>query len=149
FARILRDGTLASYGSGVRKFHVFCDAFSIPEVARLPASFELLHSFCLWAVADPTANDTTYAGDVPFEPVSVRTAAKYLDAIRAWHIAQGWPPPLQEADRDRINWSLRGLENLQAHRRMRPPRPPVSLHMLGALKSSLSLSNPFEACIWA
>lgn len=145
----LRGGTLTSYGSGLRKFHIFCDAFSIPEAARLPASFALIHSFCLWAVADPSVHDVTMAGDVPFEPVSVRTAGKYLDAIRAWHIAQGWPPPLSETDRDRINWSLRGLANIQGHRRTRPPRPPVSLRMLERLKSSLDLSDPFEACIWA
>ncbi|RDX47953.1 hypothetical protein OH76DRAFT_1305556, partial [Lentinus brumalis] len=130
----LRDTTLSGYGSGLRKYHLFCDIFSIGEDDRLPASFEILHSFCLWAVAEPSECDA---------------AAKYLDAVRAWHIAQGWPPPLSEADRERINWSLRGLENMQAQRRTRPPRPPVTLHMLGALKSSLNLSNPFEACIWA
>ncbi len=145
----LRVGTQSSYGSGLRKFHVFCDAFSIPESARLPASFELLHSFCLWAVADPTTSDITLAGDIPFEPISVAAASKYLAAVRAWHIAQGWPPPLSDADRERIDWSLWGLENLQARRRSRPPRPPVSLHMLGELRNSLNLEDPFEACIWA
>lgn len=145
----LREGTLGSYGSGLRKFHLFCDAFSIPDAARLPASFELLHSFCLWAVADPSENDIIYVSDVPFEPVSVSAATKYLDAVRAWHIAQGWPPPLNTADRERINWSLRGLENIQGRRRSRPPRPPVSLHMLAALRDSLNLGDSFEACIWA
>ncbi len=89
------------------------------------------------------------AGDIPFEPISVAAAGKYLDAVRAWHIAQGWPPPLSDANRERINWSLRGLENLQARHRSRPPRPPVSLHMLGQLRDSLDLEDPFEACIWA
>jgi hypothetical protein len=41
----LRD--MASYGSGLRKFHIFCDIFTIPESDRLPASFPLLHSFVL------------------------------------------------------------------------------------------------------
>ncbi|RDX52202.1 hypothetical protein OH76DRAFT_1345635 [Lentinus brumalis] len=145
----LRDSTLSSYGAGLRKYHLFCDIFSIREEDRLPASFELLHSFCLWAVAEPSECDTVFAGDIPFEPVSVRSASKYLDAVRAWHLAQGWPPPLTDDHRERINWSLRGLENMQAQRRTRPPRPPVTLHMLGALKSSLDLNDPFEACIWA
>lgn len=145
----LRDGTLSGYGSGLRKFHIFCDIFSIPESERLPASFELLHSFCLWAVADPSTSDVALAGDVPFEPVSVQVSGKYLAAIRAWHLAQGWPPPLSEERQKQITWSLRGMANIQLDRRSRPPRPPVTLHMLAAIKPTLNLCDPFEACIWA
>ncbi|KAG2748160.1 hypothetical protein P692DRAFT_201715613, partial [Suillus brevipes Sb2] len=119
-----------SYGSGLRKFHIFCDIFSIPEADRLPASFELLHSFALWA------------------PVSVSVARKYLSAIRAWHLAQGWPPPLSPEHFTRINWSLHGMENLQGTHR-RPIRPPITLHMLAAIKATLRTDQPFDACIWA
>lgn len=145
----LSDGTLSSYGSGLRKFILFCDVFSVPEASRLPASYELLHSFCLWAVADPGETDVTLAGEIPFEPVSVSVAKKYLAAVRAWHLAQGWPPPLSDEDAKRIHWSLRGLANIQLGKRTRPPRPPVTLHMLAALKPTLHLDDPFEACIWA
>ncbi|KAG1798043.1 hypothetical protein EV424DRAFT_1333064 [Suillus variegatus] len=124
----LRD--TASYGAGLRKFHLFCNIFSIPESARLPASFELLHSFVLWA------------------PVSSGVACKYLSAVRAWHIAQGWPPPLNDSNHERINWSLRGLENLHG-RKCKLLRPPITLTMLTALKATLALSDPFDACIWA
>ncbi|PSR81678.1 hypothetical protein PHLCEN_2v6297 [Hermanssonia centrifuga] len=139
----------ASYGAGLRKFHLFCDIFSVPETDRLPASFPVLHSFAIWAAADPDINDPTLAGDTPFEPVSVTTVRKYLAALRAWHIAQGWPAPLTSADSDRINWSLRGLEQMQQGRRTKPPRPPITLTMLAALKRTLVLSDPFDACIWA
>lgn len=135
----LRDGTTTGYGSGLCKFHIFCDIFSIPETDRLLALYKLLHSFCLWAVA----------GDVPFEPVSVQVAGKYLAAIRAWHLAQGWPPPLSEDHRDQITWSLRGIANIQQHRCTRLPCPPITLHILSTLKDTLNLDNPFEACIWA
>jgi hypothetical protein len=85
---------------------------------------------------------------VPFEPISVTVVRKYLAAIRAWHIAQGWPPPLSNEDHDRINWSLRGLENLQSNRK-RPLRPPITISMLRTLHLALNLNDPFEACIWA
>jgi len=138
----------SSYGSGIRKFHLFCDIFSVPESDRLPAAFPLLHSFALWATTDPDVVDPSILAGVPFEPVSVSVTKKYLSAIRAWHITQGWPPPLSEEDHDHINWSLRGLENLQGSRK-RPLRPPVTLNMLQALQSTLKLNDPFKACVWA
>lgn len=143
----LRDTT--NYGAGLRKFHLFCDIFSIPETDRLPASFPLLHSFVLWAVADPDPMEPIFADGTPFEPVSVSVARKYLSAVRAWHITQGWPAPLNANDHDRINWSLRGLANIQRHKRTRPPRPPITLRMLTALKLTLVLSDSFDACVWA
>lgn len=144
----LRD--TAGYGAGLRKYHLFCDIFSVPERDRLPASFELLHSFALWAVSDPDPKDPILSApsDIRFEPVSVGVARKYLSAVRAWHIAQGWPPPLSDSHHSRINWSLRGLENMHGGRR-KPLRPPVTLAMLTALKATLSLSDSFDACIWA
>ncbi|KAG1828841.1 hypothetical protein EV424DRAFT_1317714, partial [Suillus variegatus] len=144
----LRD--TMSYGSGLRKFHLFCDIFSIPESDRLPASFELLHSFALWAVSDPSPDDSfsNACALIPFEPVSITVARKYLAAVRAWHIAQGWRPPLSSDDHARINWSLRGLDNLLGSRR-KPLRPPVTINMLHALKATLDLSDSFDACIWA
>jgi hypothetical protein len=142
----LRD--TGSYGSGLRKFHIFCDVFSIPEAQRLPASFQVLHSFALWAATDPESIDPLLHASAQFEPVSVGVVKKYLSAVRAWHIAQGWPEPLSEADHNRINWSLRGLENIQGTR-SRALRPPITLNMLRGLKVTLNLSEPFDACIWA
>ncbi|KAJ7018794.1 hypothetical protein C8F04DRAFT_1149944 [Mycena alexandri] len=143
----LRD--TGGYGSGLRKFHLFCDIFSVPEVSRLPASFEVLHSFALWAATDPAIVAPAVLGGTPFEPVSTDTVGKYLSAVRAWHIAQGWQPPLSEADLDRINWSLRGLRNLQGESRKQPVRPPITLAMLRAMRLVLNLDDPFDACVWA
>ncbi|KAJ7225228.1 hypothetical protein B0H12DRAFT_1002157, partial [Mycena haematopus] len=143
----LRD--TGGYGSGLRKFHLFCDIFSIPESARLPASFELLHSFALWAATDPSLVAPAVLLDTPFEPVSIDTVNKYLSAVRAWHIAQGWPPPLSEPDFERITWSLRGLRNLQGTARKQPVRPPITLQMMRALRAVLDLDDPFDACTWA
>jgi hypothetical protein len=143
----LRDP--GSYGSGLRKFHLFCNIFSIPEARHLPAPFEVIHSFTLWAATDPSFVDPAHTEGTLFKPIAVSGVRKYLAAIRAWHVAQGWPPPLTEENLTRINWSLRGLENLQACRRSRPLRPPITVAMLIALKASLYLNNPFDACVWA
>lgn len=139
----------ASYGSGLKKFHIFCDIFRIPESNRLPASFEVIHSFALWAASDPEVIDQSLWDVGEFEPVSVQTVRKYIAGIRAWHIAQGWPPPLDDAGHKRIEFSLRGLAKLSAGRRSRPIRPPVTLAMLKALKHSLQLNSSFDASVWA
>jgi hypothetical protein len=146
----LRDA--GSYGAGLRKFHLFCDIFSIPEADHLPATFELLHSFALWAVSDPSESSISsvlqVSSSIPYEPISVSVVRKYLAAIHAWHIAQGWPPPLSDDHHARINWSLQGLDNLVSSRR-KPLCPPITLDMLHAIKATLELSDPFNACIWA
>ncbi|KAG1742355.1 uncharacterized protein EDB91DRAFT_1247741 [Suillus paluster] len=106
----------------------------------------------VWAVTDPDPDDPLLSAEsgtsVTFEPVSVGVARKYLSAVRAWHIAQGWPPPLSDSHHDRINWSLPGLENLHGGRR-KPLRPPISVAMLLPLKATLILSDPFDPCVWA
>ena len=142
-------GDLTSYGSGLRKFHLFCDIFSIPESHRLLASFNVLHSFVLWATADPLAIGSVNSFQVPMEPVAVSVARKYLTAVQAWHIVQGWPAPLSSADHETINWSLRGMFRLQQGRHKKPPRPPMTLAMLSVLESKLDISSPFDACVWA
>jgi hypothetical protein len=143
----LRDP--GSYGAGLRKFHLFCDAFSIAEELRLPAPFTVLNSFALWATAEPNPDDPALIGVVPYETVAPDVAIKYLTAVRAWHIHQGWPPPLSTEDQQRIAWNVRGLARLQAGRRSRPPRPPITISMLSVLRDKLDLSNSFDACIWA
>ncbi|KAJ3730281.1 hypothetical protein C8R42DRAFT_568718 [Lentinula raphanica] len=122
-----------SYGAGLRKFHLFCDIFSVREADRLPASFPLIHSFAL---------------ATPFEPVAVSTVRSYIAGLRAWHFTQGWPDPLSESDHERLNFSLRGLLKAFGARK-HPMRPPVTLEMLWALRSSLNLLDPFDACVWA
>jgi hypothetical protein len=55
---------------------------------------------------------------------------------------QGWPAPLSDVQYEWINWSLRGLENLQGPSRKRPIRPPISIQTLTALKVTLNLDHP-------
>ncbi|VDB90881.1 unnamed protein product [Peniophora sp. CBMAI 1063] len=146
---VLAEKTTSGYGSGLRKFHVFCDIYSIPDEARLPASFELLNSFAHWASTEPDPSDPELSRGDCFEPVSTGTVKTYLSAISTWHVIQGWPAPLSKVNYERIKTSLRGLGKLQKEPRSRPPRPPVTLPMLAAIKRSLDLSSPYDACLWA
>ncbi|KAF8975189.1 hypothetical protein BDQ17DRAFT_1441627 [Cyathus striatus] len=102
-----------NYGAGLHKFHVFCDTFSIPESDCLPAAFPLLHSFAIWAVTDPDLEDAMFADGMVFKTVSIPTVCKYLAAICAWHLVQSWPPPLSEIERERLEFSLRGMAHRQ------------------------------------
>jgi hypothetical protein len=107
-----------------------------------------MHSFALWAASEPSMLDPSISISTPFEPISVAVVKKYLAAVRAWHIAQGWPPPLSDEDHNHINWSLRGMENIQGNRKW-PLRPPITINMLQALRTTLNIEDPFEACVWA
>ncbi|KAJ7649242.1 hypothetical protein B0H17DRAFT_958584 [Mycena rosella] len=139
----------ASYGSGIRKFHLFCDIFTIPESLWLPAPFKVLHLFALWATTEPDFVDLEICAAAVFEPVSVDTVRSYLSAVRAWHIAQGWLPPLSDEQLDQIHWSLCGLQHMQGSSCKHPIRPPITIEMLHALRAILNLSDPFDTCIWA
>ena len=138
---------MGSYRSGLQKFHVFCDIFSILKSDHLPASFKLLHSFAIWAVSNPSLL-VARTSTTQFKTISVTTIRKYLAAMWAWHIAQGWPAPLSEEHHNCINWSLCGLENIQGSHK-KPVHPPVRLPMLQVIKAALNISEPFDACIWA
>ncbi|KAF5371897.1 hypothetical protein D9757_010604 [Collybiopsis confluens] len=116
-----------SVGSALRKFHLFCDIFSVAEKDQLPASPALLHSFALWASTDPDPDDPAFPLDIPWESVATSTVSKYLSGIRAWHLAQGWPPPLSDMNVTSIRFSLRGLAKIQGARRSKPPRPPITI----------------------
>jgi len=71
-----------SYGAGIKKFHIFCDLFAIPEEDRLPASFELLHSLVLWAMADTAISSPSSILALHSSPISESTVRHYLAALR-------------------------------------------------------------------
>ncbi|KZT20318.1 hypothetical protein NEOLEDRAFT_1075887 [Neolentinus lepideus HHB14362 ss-1] len=41
------------------------------------------------------------------------------------------------------------MANIQQSKQSHPPRPPVTLPMLTAIKNTLHQDDPFDACIWA
>jgi hypothetical protein len=140
-------------GATLGKYQVFCDQLNIPNAERFPASYELLHTFALWAAAPMTLLENMVekdpAKDVQFDPVLVPTVRKYLSDIRAWHLAHGLHPPLSDADWERISFDLRGLERLQADGDKEAPRPPVLVQHLRALAQVVDRKSAFEVAAWA
>jgi hypothetical protein len=103
----LKDAS--GYGVGLLKFHLFCNVFNIPKEDRLPASYNLLFAFVLWACSSPDPNDPVFMDSTPFKPVSVVTTRKYLSAVQAWHLAQGWPALLLIDNHKRMGYHLCGV----------------------------------------
>lgn len=60
----------------------------------------------------------------------------------------GWPPPYTEDDLVVLNFSLRGLARLTTNR-SKPLRPPITVQMLKLIQEGLTLTNTFDACVWA
>jgi hypothetical protein len=140
---------ISGYGAGLCKFHLFCNIFQILEEAHLPAPYEVLFAFALWASTTLDPLDPIFADGTLSKPVAVATACKYLSVVQAWHLAPGWPAPLSDGSHNHINWSLWGLSHLKALQQKCPPCPPATLAMLAVLSISLNLADPFEAAVWA
>ncbi|KAE9406907.1 hypothetical protein BT96DRAFT_810340 [Gymnopus androsaceus JB14] len=123
------DDTRQAYGAGLLRFNQFCDAESIPEALRMPASSILLGAF----VADHMGT------------CSGKCIQNWLSGLRLWHLynaaewhgKEGWLPSLKKAaEKKGVSFK-------------RPMRGPVErAHML-TLRSHLDLSIPRDASKWA
>lgn len=123
------SSTLAKYGDGVAHFHAFCNAQNIPYDCRLPASEFLL---CAFAAAS----------------TGIRSGAATrndISGVRAWHIIQDVP----YHGSVRLNYVIKGVENLAPGSSKHPPCPPITLQMLEVLASSLDHSSPLDTCVYA
>ncbi|KAJ6516105.1 hypothetical protein C8R45DRAFT_231702 [Mycena sanguinolenta] len=80
--------TLESYGTGLLRFHQFCDRLAIPEPDRMPADRHLLSAF----VADAAGSCTG------------KCIRNWLNGLHLWHTYndapwhgdEGWLPPSEE-----------------------------------------------------
>ncbi|KAG2056796.1 hypothetical protein BDR06DRAFT_879473 [Suillus hirtellus] len=122
--------TRECYGSGLLVFHVFCDSRNIPESQRCPASSILVLSF-LAACAG------MYSG---------KTLDSYFYGIRAWHLLHGLPWSVDQAQ---ASLTLEGAKSLAPLSSSRPKRAPFTVALLLALHSTLDLSTPLHAAVYA
>ena len=111
------------------QFNQFCDRFQIPETKCMPASYVLLSSF----IADHSGF------------TSGATIRNWLNGLQLWHVTNGaewygkhsWVAALiKTAEKEGIVFR-------------RPPRNPITLDYLRALRNHLDLSKPLHAAIWA
>jgi hypothetical protein len=121
--------TLEKYRLGVARFIRFCTEQHVASVFQLPASEFLL---CAFAASSASSRSGS----------AIRND---ISAVRAWHIISNVP----YFGNLRLNYTLRGVENLTPESSKRPPRPPITLGMLTILYDHLNLLEPLDACCWA
>jgi hypothetical protein len=121
--------TLEKYRLGVAHFIHFCAEQHIANEFQLPASEFLLCTFA--ASSAGLCSGLTIRNDI--------------SAIHAWHITSNVP----YFGNVRLNYTLKGVENLTPESSKHPPRPPITLDMLCILYEDLNLMDPLDTCCWA
>ena len=126
----LAIGTRQLYGSALIDWIQWCDSSNIPEHRRLPISSDDLRMFIAHKVGVEGASKTTNT----------------LAGLRMWHIIQDvhWPD-------DPVLTNLRRAAASHAPPAThRPPRPPVTIAHLAALRQHLNLlDSPCDIAIFA
>lgn len=111
-------------------FHVFCDAHAILEEQRCPASSVLILAFI-------AACSGIYSG---------KCLENYFYAIRAWHLLHGQP---WLANSDQCTLAIGGGKHLAPLTLKRPKCAPFTVDILAAIHSTLDLSSPLHAAVFA
>lgn len=122
--------TRETYGSGLLIFHVFCDARDIPEEQRAPASPILILAFI-------AACSGLYSG---------KSLENHFYAVRAWHLLHGLP---WLANHDQCTLALSGGKRLEPDTSKRAKRAPFTIDILIAIRSTLDLTTPLHAAVYA
>ncbi|KAE8183593.1 hypothetical protein CF335_g8277 [Tilletia laevis] len=117
------EDTRSSYGSGMARWHLWCDDRGVPEQLRCPAPAELLEYFII-----------QHAGNFSSDTIST-----WLSGLRAWH--RVWNQPWPAGDMRRSELVRFAALQTPAESR-RPARPPVTLEWLSAILKVAKLNNP-------
>ncbi|KAK0452512.1 DNA breaking-rejoining enzyme [Armillaria borealis] len=128
-ANSVTEEARGNYGAGLLRFTQFCDAYSVPESLRIPASEPLLALF------------VSEMGAGKVQPSTIDT---WLSGLALWHDIQC------------AHWYGGRIlsRTKQGAAAMAPPSPhtprlPVTEKHLNALRSHLCLEDPFDAAVWA
>ena len=118
------SSTKATYGTGLLKFHIYCDTSQIPEIHRTPCITALLAGFI-----------TILSGQH-----SKTTIANFIAAVKAWNLVNSLPHDIDNAT---IHKLLRGpgrIQPLPLHRQQ-----PITTHMIQRILVNLDISKHEQA----
>ena len=124
------EDTRVAYGAGLLMWHCFCDAKSIPELGRAPATQAVISAFIAHLV-------TAYSG---------KTISGYLSGVRAWHILHGLPWAF---DKKVVDTMLRAAEKLTPSTSRKKKRSPYTPAFISAIRGQLDLDKPLDAAVFA
>jgi hypothetical protein len=127
-----REGTLATYGTGLMHYHasVFCDLRNIAEDLRAPASPALIEAFI-----------ASLAGRY-----SASTIGNYIAGVRVWHIFHHvkW-----KMDKPSFDAMLKATHNLAPPASSRPLRSPLTVQTIEFIAPHFNPSTPLDAAAFA
>lgn len=124
------ESTLATYGSGLLNFHVYCDQKEVPEDQRAPASPLLISAFV-------SSLAGAYSGS---------TIDNYVCGIRAWHILHGVKWQMDTAELETL---LRAAAKTTPSSSKRKKRVPYTPNFILAIRSQLKLDQPRDAAVYS
>ncbi|KAK0485619.1 DNA breaking-rejoining enzyme [Armillaria luteobubalina] len=128
-ANSVTEDARKNYGAGLLRFTQFCDAYSVPESLRVPASEPLL---------------TLFVSEMGAGKVQSSTVDSWLSGLAFWHNVQG----ARWYGSRILSRTKQGLAAM-APPSTRAPRLPVTEKHIASLQCHLDLNDPFDAAVWA
>ncbi|EIN03222.1 hypothetical protein PUNSTDRAFT_139758 [Punctularia strigosozonata HHB-11173 SS5] len=123
------SSTLKGYSAVVERYIKFCVSERIPEVDQFPAQELALCAFVAKGAGQ-------LAGG---------TARNWIAALKAWHTAQNAP----WLGGTRLQYTVKGVENLRPKSSRKPARVPVTRDMLRCLHKTLNFESSFDSAVYA
>lgn len=127
----LAPDTKKTYAAGLLRFNQFCDNHNVPEDARMPASGNLLAMFLSESAAGNVTDDCS---------------RNWLAGLHFWHNIHDaeW-----HGDSDQVRSITKGVKKMVPISSRRPPRAPVTMRHMYALRERLSTSNSYDVAVLA
>ena len=120
--------TKSTYGTGLLKYHSYCDTIALPEIYRAPCTTTILAGFI-----------TFLSGQYSKTAIN-----NFLAGVKAWHTIHFIP---LEIDERIINNLMRGASKIQPL--PLPKREPVTTEYLAKIIEFLDVTKPEQAAVAA
>ncbi|KAF7314725.1 hypothetical protein MKEN_00946500 [Mycena kentingensis (nom. inval.)] len=124
----LAKNSRSTYAAGLLRFAQYCDDIGVPEERRMPADALLLACWIAHSIG-------THGR---------KSAKGWLDGVAYWHALNLAP---WSGDDECVKKVLRAVD--KEGKFTRPPRGPVTVEHLRALRATMDVSTPRDAAFWA